>query len=79
MDEPIDFLRQPGEPDSSVSNGFANPLDLFNYASPSAWINTAIVELTGFDAFGYFTEWVSGDWAAMWKFGDAMANLADCM
>lgn len=79
MDEPTDFLREPAEPDDSVSNGFANPLDLFNYASPSAWINSTIEGLTGFDVFGYFTDWVSGDWAAMWKFGDAMANLAECM
>jgi hypothetical protein len=79
MDEPTDFLREPGEPDDSLSNGFANPLDLFNYVSPSAWINDAIASLTGFDAFGYFTDWVSGDWSAIWKFGDAMGNLAQCM
>lgn len=79
MDEPTDFLREPAEPDDSVSNGFVNPLDLFNYVSPSAWINSAIEGLTGIDVFGYFTDWVSGDWAAMWKFGDAMANLAECM
>lgn len=79
MDEPTDYLKAPGEPDDSVSNGFANPLDVFNYVSPSAWINDAIASLTGFDAYGYFTEWVSGDWAAMWKFGDAMGNLAKCM
>ena len=39
MDDPTDFLKEPGEPDASVSNGFANPLDLFNYVSPSAWIS----------------------------------------
>lgn len=78
MDDPTAFLKEPGEPDDSVSNGFANPLDLFNYVSPSAWINSAIEGLTGFDVFGYFTDWVSGDWAAIWKFGDAMANLAEC-
>lgn len=79
MDDPTAFLTQPGEPDDSVSNGFANPADLFNYVSPSAWINSAIESLTGFDLFGYCTDWVGGDWAAIWKFGDAMANLADCM
>ena len=79
MEEPTDFLREPDEPDDSISNGFLNPIDLFNYFSPSAWINYAIKELTGFDVFGYFTDWVGGDWAAMWKFGDAMANLAECM
>lgn len=79
MGDPTAFLTEPGEPDDSVSNGFANPADLFNYVSPSAWINSAIEGLTGFDVFGYFTDWVSGDWSAMWKFGDAMANLAECM
>lgn len=79
MDEPTDFLKDPGEPDDSLSNGFANPIDLFNYVSPSAWINEAIAGLTGFDAFGYFTDWIGGDWTAIWKFGDAMGNLAQCM
>jgi hypothetical protein len=79
VDDPTDFLKEPGEPEASVSNGFANPLDLFNYVSPSAWINAAIESLTGVDVFGWMTDWVSGDWAAMWKFGDAMANLAECV
>ncbi|GAA5188207.1 hypothetical protein GCM10023322_38320 [Rugosimonospora acidiphila] len=79
MDDPTALLTEPGEPDDSVSNGFANPADLFNYVSPSAWINSAIESLTGFDVFGYFTDWVGGDWAAIWKFGDAMGNLAECM
>jgi hypothetical protein len=76
MDDPTSYLVEPGEPDDSVSNGFANPLDLFNYASPSAWINTAIEKLTGVDVFGWVTEWLSGDWAAIWRFGDAMGYLA---
>ena len=38
MDDPTALLVAPGEPDASVSNGFANPLDLFNYVSPSAWM-----------------------------------------
>jgi hypothetical protein len=61
VDDPTDFLKEPGEPDASVSNGFANPLDLFNYVSPSAWINAAIESLTGVDVFGWMTDWVSGD------------------
>jgi len=62
-----------------VTNCFANPLDLFNYLSPSAWLNEAINALTGFDVFGWMTDWLSGDWAALWKFGDAMANLSSCL
>jgi len=79
MDDPTALLVAPGEPDASVSNGFANPLDLFNYVSPSAWINAAIEELTGVDVIGWMTNWVSGDWAAIWKFGDALHNLGQCL
>lgn len=79
MDDPTAFLRQPGEPDESVSNGFTNPLDLFNAVSPSAWINSAIENLTGVDVFGWITDWIGGDWAAIYKFGDAMGHLAECL
>lgn len=79
MEDPTGFLVEPSESDDSVTNGFANPLDAFNYVSPSAWINTAIKELTGTDVFGWVTDWLSGDWAAIWKFGDAMGHLAECM
>lgn len=79
MDNPTAFLTEPAKPDDSVSNGFANPLDLFNYVSPSAWLNSAIEKLTGVDVFGWMTDWVSGDWEALWKYGDAMADLARCM
>jgi len=79
MDDPTAFLTEPAKPDDSISNGFANPLDLFNYVSPSAWLNAAIEKLTGVDVFGWMTDWVSGDWESLWKFGDAMASLAKCM
>jgi hypothetical protein len=79
VDDPTRFLKQPGEPDDSITNGFANPLDLFNYVSPSAWINEAIENLTGVNVFNWITDWVGGDWEAIWKFGDAMGNLAQCM
>jgi hypothetical protein len=73
------YLVAPGKPDDSISNGFANPLDAFNYLSPSAWINDAIANLTGVDVFGWCTDWLTGDWEAIWKFGDAMINLAECL
>lgn len=79
MDDPMIFLREPDGPDDSMTNGFVNPLDLFNYVSPSAWLNAAIEKLTGVDVFGWMTDWLSGDWEKLWKFGDAMANLAQCM
>ncbi|GAA2848184.1 hypothetical protein Acy02nite_02260 [Actinoplanes cyaneus] len=77
--DPTGFLAEPGDPDESISNGFVNPLDLFNAASPSAWLNEAIEGITGVDVFGWFTEWLAGDWEGIWKFGDAMANLAQCV
>ncbi|XVV11781.1 hypothetical protein ACQP2X_44310 [Actinoplanes sp. CA-131856] len=79
MDDPTRFLQEPAKPDDSISQGFVNPIDLFNYVSPSAWLNAAIEKLTGFDVFGWMTDWLSGDWEKLWKFGDAMANLAQSM
>jgi hypothetical protein len=76
MDDPTRFLVEPAEPDAGISKGFANPLDLFNYVSPSAWINDAIRGLTGLDVFGWMSDALAGDWAAMYKFGDAAGNLA---
>jgi hypothetical protein len=77
--DPTTYLVAPGEPDDSISNGFVNPLDAFNYLSPSAWINDAIKNLTGVDVFGWCTDWLTGDWEAIWKFGDATKNLAECL
>jgi len=79
VDDPTGFLVEPGEPDTSITNGFANPLDALNCLSPSAWINTAIAELTGVDVLDWMTDWLSGDWRAIWKFGDAMGHLAECL
>jgi hypothetical protein len=79
MSDPSAYLVAPSAPDESVSNGFANPLDLFNYVSPSAWINAGIERLLHFDVFGYLTDAITGEWDAIWKFGDALGNLADCL
>ncbi|MDT5030437.1 MAG: hypothetical protein QOC94_608 [Actinoplanes sp.] len=62
------FLVEPTEADDSISNRYVNPLDLFNYLSPSAWLNEAINSLTGVDVYGWFTDWVGGDWAAVSRF-----------
>ena len=76
MTEATQYLVEPGRPDESVTNGFTNPLDLFNYISPSAWVNDVIEKTTGVDIFGWVTDFFTGEWDALWKFGDAMANLA---
>jgi hypothetical protein len=78
VDDPTALLRAPGEPDDSLTNGFVNPLDFFNYASPSAWINEAIANLTGVDVYGWMCDWIGGNWEAVWRFGDAVGYLGDC-
>jgi hypothetical protein len=77
--DPTAYLVAPDAPDASVSEGFVNPLDLFNYVSPSAWILATAEEVTGIDFLGWCTDALAGDWEAIWKFGNALINLADCM
>lgn len=79
MSDATRFLVAPGEPDESITNGFVNPIDVFNYLSPSAWVNDIIEKATGVDIFGLATESFTGEWAALHKFGDAMANLAQTL
>jgi hypothetical protein len=79
MSEATDFLTSPSEPDDSVTNGFVNPTDIFNYISPSAWINDLIEDTTGVNIFSYATDAFTGEWAALYKFGDALANLAPAL
>lgn len=79
MTEATHYLVAPAEPDDSVTNGFVNPVDLFNYLSPSAWVNDIIAKTTGVDIFGYATDTFTGEWDALYKFGDALSNLAQCL
>jgi hypothetical protein len=79
MTDPTDLLVGPSTPDETLTNGFINPLDVLNYASPSAWINDGIEKATGFDIFGTFTNAVAGEWEAVWKFGEAVGHLAKCL
>jgi hypothetical protein len=78
MSDPTVALIAPEEPDATAANGFPDPGALFNWVSPTAWINTVVESLTGFNAIGYCTEWVGGDWGAIYKFGDAMINMGRC-
>ena len=78
-DDPARHLVPPGEPEDSITNGFANPLDLLNLASPSAYLNAVIEGLTQVDVFGWMTECLAGDWRALYRFGDALGNLGDCL
>lgn len=42
-------LTTPVPPGDSMTNGLANPLDVLNYASTTAWLNELISALTGQD------------------------------
>jgi hypothetical protein len=79
MTDPSGRLASPTLPDESWTNGFVNPVDAFNYVSPSAWINKGIESALDIDVFGYFTDAITGEWDAIWKFGEAMGHLADCL
>ncbi|MBM2623398.1 hypothetical protein JIG36_48680 [Actinoplanes sp. LDG1-06] len=79
MTAPSRYLVAPAEPDDSVTNGFVNPIDIFNYVSPSAWVNDIIEKSTGVDIFGYATDALTGEWDALYKFGDALGSLAQYM
>ncbi|WP_229070818.1 hypothetical protein [Actinoplanes sp. DH11] len=79
MPDPTSHLVAPSVPDETWTQGFVNPVDLFNYASPAAWTNKGVEAVTGFDVFGYFTDAITGEWDAIWKFGEAVGNLAACL
>ncbi|MEU4156465.1 hypothetical protein [Actinoplanes sp. NPDC026670] len=79
MQEPTDFLVPPVEPDESLTNGFIDPGFLFNYVSPTSWINEIINVVTEFDVLGFLTEAIGGDWSTIWRFGDAMRNVGECV
>ncbi|MEU4427562.1 hypothetical protein AB0F81_43640 [Actinoplanes sp. NPDC024001] len=78
MTDPTAQLVAPSAPDETLTNRFVNPLDVFNYVSPAAWINDGIEKATGIDIFGHFTDAIAGEWDAVWKFGEALGNLANC-
>ncbi len=78
MGEASYLLVLPAEPDEN-QDGFSNPLDIFNYISPSAWLNDLLSKTVGWDIFGYVSEAFTGEWEALYKFGDVMNNLAQAM
>jgi hypothetical protein len=79
MGEAAQHLVDPGEPQDDMAHGFANPLDFFNYLSPSAWVNGVIEKVSGVDIFGYATDTLTGEWDALYKFGDALNSLSQFM
>jgi hypothetical protein len=79
MEDPQSYLVEPSEPDASISHGFVNPIDFFNYVSPTAWANELINTFLHVDLLGWCMDCIAGDWEALWKFGDAVGNLAQAM
>ncbi|WP_155123696.1 MULTISPECIES: hypothetical protein [unclassified Actinoplanes] len=76
MSTAVNLLVIPGEPDDSMTEGFPDPGDLFNFLSPSAYISAAIESVTGYDVFGSVTDAIAGDWASLYRFGDALKSMA---
>jgi hypothetical protein len=75
VQDPTAFLVPPTEPDQNWTNGFIDPAFLFNYVSPTAYLNEFINIVTGRNVIGLLTESIAGDWGKIWAFGDAMTNL----
>ncbi|MEV4754469.1 WXG100 family type VII secretion target [Micromonospora sp. NPDC049559] len=79
MIEPTDFLVEPGEPDPSISKGFANPIGILDAISISHWVNEIIKEVAGYDVIGTITAVFVGDWESFYKAGDAYGNLGQSL
>ncbi|MFG1674149.1 WXG100 family type VII secretion target [Micromonospora sp. NPDC049282] len=79
MIEPTDLLVEPGDPDPSLSKGFANPIGILDAISISHWINEIIKEVAGYDVIGTITAAFVGDWESFYKAGDAYGNLGQSL
>jgi hypothetical protein len=79
MEDPTRHLVDPGEPQADISNGYADPFDLFGMISPAHWINEFLKELVGWDVIGEMTASFTGEWEAYAKCGAAFDNLGKCM
>ncbi|MER7332960.1 MULTISPECIES: hypothetical protein [unclassified Micromonospora] len=67
MREPADFLVEPGQPDASVTKGFANPIGILDAISISHWVNQIIKDIAGYDVIGTITSFFVGDWESFYK------------
>ena len=75
MDDPTRHLTEPQPVEPSDAGGYLNPLNVLDLASPTAWINYGIKELTGYDVLESFVKPFSGDWSAYSRYGDALKHL----
>jgi hypothetical protein len=76
---PTDFLVEPGQPDASVTKGFANPIGILDAISISHWVNQIIKDIAGYDVIGTITNFFVGDWESFYKAGDAYGNLGQSL
>jgi hypothetical protein len=79
MREPTDFLVQPGQPDASLTKGFANPIGILDALSISHWVNQIIKDVAGYDVIGTISNAFVGDWESFYKAGDAYGNLGQSL
>jgi hypothetical protein len=78
VDDPTRHLVEPRSVDVAAENGYANPFNVLDLVSPTAWVNYGIKELTGVDILESLVKPFAGDWAAYSRFGNALRNLSLC-
>ncbi|WP_027341543.1 hypothetical protein [Hamadaea tsunoensis] len=79
MDDPTRHLTAPTAPQPTAETGYINLTQLLDYASPTAWLNTAIADMTGRDVLQTVVQPFAGDWARIGEYGDALTHLAACL
>jgi hypothetical protein len=79
MDDPTRFLTPPTATEAAVSKGFASPLAVFDYWSPSAWLFEIIKDVTGVDVLGHIVSPLVGHWNHVSAYGDALKKLAQSL
>jgi hypothetical protein len=78
-DDPTRHLTAAVAPAARVADGYANPVQVLDYASPTAWLNTAIADLTGYDVLETLVRPFSGDWERIGRYSDALGHIAACL
>jgi uncharacterized protein YukE len=79
MDDPTRHLVEPQPVEPSISGGYVNPIEVLDLVSPTAWLNQAIADLTGYNVIEHIVKPFAGDWEAFSRFGNALRNFAPCM
>lgn len=78
-DDPTRHLTAAVAPADRIADGYANPVQALDYASPTAWLNTAIADLTGYDVLETLVQPFSGDWERIGRYADALGHIGACL